>query len=762
MTWIALAIAIAPVSLPAQTPPPASGSGPSPDAIAQGSPPALPQGTSREGMWPAPTADDWKQPCLVVWQRTFADALAVSKQTRRPILICVNMDGEIASEHYAGIRYRRPETAALYAPYVCVLASVYRHTPRDYDEDGRRIPCPRFGTVTCGEHIAIEPGLFDQYFDGRRIAPRHIMVELDQAEVYDVFYAWDTDTIFTALKTGIANRPAPPPDARGDRPMLERVTSADAEDRILVETAYSQGSREVRRALLEATLRHRDVEEIDLLRLAIFGFDVEMAKLARRALAQGQSEAAVDLIAEALKLPMEDSEREMLLTAVTRLSETYPRARTLAAVYQGLAGKTTIVDISAWTNSAEASAASGTSARGAYESASRLENRLRASESRPSDAAAKLDLAESFLDRASSQAASAGSPGLAGSPGQDRRFAGLLYEDARAAALEAEKLGAKGWRLDAVMAVACAQLDDYDEACRRAESAVTGGMPAPVPEAEGLQETNAVTVLSLFARARQRAIAKAYREKTPWPPEWLTDIDAAYAVLQRHPLGTDAHVAAHFDFLRWLGATTRATDALEQGLARFPDSWVLHDRLRSRILAEKGVLALEPAYAERLAREDASPNLEWFAGYASLVVAEQMRRTNHPDEAREAYDRAVDHYRRSVKRNPGTQASADHYVALAFAGRARVSLEGGDLEAATHEILASFGTKPEAAATLDGLNISPVDTAKMLRARAAEVGNEVVVQRVQEGLDRLDPSLLQLPAYEREVPPVREGRGGRR
>jgi len=283
-----------------------------------------------------------------------------------------------------------------------------------------------------------------------------------------------------------------------------------------------------------------------------------------------------------------------------------------------------------------------------------------------------------------------------------------------------------------------------------------------VAEAEGLQEANAVQVLALFARARQRAIAKAYREKSPWPPEWLTDVDAAYSVLLRHPLGTDAHVAAHCDFLRWLGATPRAAQRLEEGLARFPDSWALHDRLRSQILAEKGVATLEPAYAERLARKDASPNLEWFAGYASLVVAEPERRAGAPEKAVAAYERAVEHYRLAVQKNPDSQESADHYVALAFAGKARLSLERGDLELAAHEILASFAYKPEAAATLDGLNLSPVDTAKMLHARAVEAGNEGVAKRVNDGLDALDPRLLELPAYEREVPPAREGRGGAR
>ena len=146
-------------------------------------------GDNRENMWPAPTAEDWKRPCLIKWQRTWKDALQVSSETGKPILICVNMDGEPASEHYAGIRYRQPEITALYEPYVCVIASVYRHNPRDYDDQGRRIPCPRFGTVTCGEHIAIEPLLYNKYFDGVRVAPRHIMIELDGQERYDVYYA---------------------------------------------------------------------------------------------------------------------------------------------------------------------------------------------------------------------------------------------------------------------------------------------------------------------------------------------------------------------------------------------------------------------------------------------------------------------------------------------------------------------------------------------------------------------------------------------
>ena len=119
---------------------------------------------TREQMWPAATGEEWQRPVLITWQRTWEDALAVSAETGKAILICVNMDGEIASEHYAGIRYRQKEITDLYEPYVPVIASTYRHTPRDYDENGERIPCPRFGTVTCGEHIGIEPYLFENFF----------------------------------------------------------------------------------------------------------------------------------------------------------------------------------------------------------------------------------------------------------------------------------------------------------------------------------------------------------------------------------------------------------------------------------------------------------------------------------------------------------------------------------------------------------------------------------------------------------------------
>jgi tetratricopeptide (TPR) repeat protein len=709
-----------------------------------------PQGASREAMWYAPTAEDWAMPCLVEFQRTWDDALAVAKRTQKPILVCVNMDGEIASEHYAGVRYRQPDKAALYAPYVCVIASVYRHTPRDYDEQGRRIHCPRFGSVTCGEHIAIEPVLYEQFMDGRRIAPRHIGVELEQdkAEIYDVFYAFDTDSVFAAIEKGAAGR-EPAPEAV-DLPLEERVASRDRTDRETVEKAYLTGDRVTRRRLLEGAVRHQELDHVDLLRLALFGLDVELARLARVALAESDSEKAIDLIVETLRVPMESAERDMLLAALERLGEQYPRARTLAAVQQGLARPSSAVDVAAWSDDLAGAEYPAPSEWRTIEE--RVEREARASAEVPADPEQQLALAEAAL-------ALAVDPQTAEILAADYRtasdYARLHFEDARNAARAAAELGASGWRVEAVLALSAHYLGEREEAHARAAAAVAALPP-------GETSWNAMAVLSLFAMARQDAIHDAWMAKERWPDEWLADVNATYAVLARHPLGVDHHVAAHHDFLRSLGARARAAEILEAGLVRFPESWVLHERLRGTSLEERGVEGLEAAYATRLAAGTPTGGLEWFAGYASLVTAEYYRRAGNPAAALAAYDRAVAHYERSIALAPESRPTADHYVALAFAGRARLALEHGDHARSTSEIVAAFERKPEAAATQDGLNLSAVDTAKMLLARLNEGGERELAARVEGALARLDPVMLELPAYEREVPdagaPRRRGR----
>jgi hypothetical protein len=680
----------------------------------------------REAMWFAPTAEDWKKPCLVEFQRSFEDAVAVARETGKAILVCVNMDGEIASEHYAGVRYRQPEIAKLYEPYVCVIASVYRHTPRDHDDEGERILCPRFGSVTCGEHIAIEPVLYEKFFDGTRVAPRHIMVELDGKETYDVFYAFDTESVFAAIRDGIANREdAPPPVVRGDRTLIDRVASRDATDRRTVEQAYRESDAATRRALLDAALANPDAAPVDLLRLAVFGLDPDLAAKAREALARSTTDAAVPLIHQALRVPMPEPEREKLVATLESIGAESPRARTLAAVHRGLAKRSSSIDLEKWAAALDDGAATRAAYRPAIDAALAAQSTLATSQ----DPIQQLELAEAMIERAAE-------------PTVGELETRALHLDAAAATAKARELGASGWRLDALSAATALAAGDAAAAREHAVAA----MAAMPPDAASM---TSLIVVALFAEQRRDAIVAAIRGKQEWPQEWLADAHAAYTILVRHPFANDRQLAAHYDFLRWVGGAERAAKVLDESLARFPDSTALHARLRDRVLRERGVADLEPLYARMLAARDAALELSWFAGYASLTAAEIHRRGGDVAAATAAYDRAIGRFETSIARLESSRYSSNTMISLCLAGKSRLALENGDLKRAVADLLAALERQPDAGATRDGLNISPVDTAKMLRAKLVAEKQDELAAQVDVALAALDPALLELPEYER-------------
>ena len=702
----------------------------------------------REQMWRAPTAEDWAKPCLIEFQRTWEDALAVAQETRKAILVCINMDGEIASEHYAGVRYREPQVTALYEPYVCVIASVYRHTPRDYDDAGNRILCPRFGSVTCGEHIAIEPIMFEKYLDGVRIAPRHIMVELDQSEVYDIYYANDTASVFDAIREGTAKRTVETKTiVRSDRPVVERVGSRHIEDRKAVEKAYEQGDDATRRKLLESALANKDAAPIDLLRLAVFGLDTDMSKRARKALAETDSPDAVNLIAEALRVPMEGGERDALIAALERMGESSRKAWWLAVVNRGLDSSSGAVDVSGWTKALAASSETGGASYGdagadrpeVSEEWLALEavqlTREAACNASPEDADAHAALAEISIEMAVKARAT-----FLDSPRFAKMFERHNYDlaqrsAARAAELGGDDPGGPDWRAQGVRALVEYYTGDPD-------AAYTDAAPAVKAMPPGEPSWAAMALLTVFAESRFKAIKAAVQERQKWPAELLTDLDAAYSVLLQHPLGTDAQVAWHYDFLLWLRAHRRASRVLDKGIERFPNSSVLHNRFRDRVLNRDGIDALEAAYAKLLEGEDHARDLEWFAGYATMVVGDYHRRAGRAQDALDAYGRAIPLFERAIERNPGSRTSSDRFVAFALAGRSRMAFQLGDLAAAMTDVLASFARDTDAAGARDGAGVTPVETAQIILAklRVDERTDEAVV--LEKALSELPPEYL--------------------
>jgi tetratricopeptide (TPR) repeat protein len=433
---------------------------------------------------------------------------------------------------------------------------------------------------------------------------------------------------------------------------------------------------------------------------------------------------------------MDAGERDALIAALERIGQSSPRARTLSVVHRGLSTRSSAVDVEDWSRAFQETGAPAP-AIASYELQARLQSQTEVLRSK--DPAAHLELAEAFLARAFDVRF----PGNHLEAEED--LASLLFLDAHRTALEAEKLGATGWRVNAVIALAAYYLKNFENAHTRAEAAV-----AALPSGE--QSFNAMATLELFAKMRCQAIARAVREKKDGPSRWLTDVNAACSVLARHPLGTDAQVAWHYDLLKWLGGGGQAALVLDGGLARFADSWALHERLRERILEEKGVEGLEVVYGDMLRQKGASASLEWFAGHASLVAAEFHRRAKDDAKALASYERAIAQFARSIEEDPESRAGADHQIALAMAARARLACERKDYETALEELLQSFERSKGSAGTLDGLNISPADTARLLRARLTELGRSDLLKKLEAALEKLDPELLALPAYEQDVP----------
>ncbi|MFK7741210.1 MAG: hypothetical protein AB8H80_12900 [Planctomycetota bacterium] len=703
-----------------------------------------PSGLVPEQMWYAPTAEDWAKPVRIRWQRTWADAVKLSQQTKKPLLVCVNMDGEIASEHYAGVRYRDPELAKLFEPYVCVIASTYRHNPRDYDDEGRRIPCPRLGCVTCGEHIAMEPIVYKKFLDGKRISPRHIMVELDGSEVYDVFYTWDVESVFQTLDEGIKNRKIQAqPIVKGDRSLRERLLSPDSEDREQIEREFATASADEKKRMLDLGIEAGKDVPLELLRQASRSLDPAMQSKARQGLLKTEEPLAVELIADTLQAPLPQQERESLVSALERFGEQSTHARTLATAHRGLDAGTSAIDGKKWQSVLVGEAYQGRGEGDGFDQmVAQATERDAALAAKPDDPNARLDVAESSLMQAL-ELADREEQGLQNGPGAARlyrRQRALLLEDTERNLERAETAGLEGWRTQALRAALLAEQGRRQQAFQLAAKA----MPAMPPEAPGRL---AKEILELFAHGRQFLIRQAVRQKKQWPGEWTGDVHTAYTLLLRHPLGSDIHVADHYDFLQFF----RSPDAeavLTEGIQRFPASARLHQRVRGMLLSQGGIDALRSYYKKALQQADHPLTLPWFAGYADLVIAEQHRRNQKPQLAQQAYREALTQFE-DYATATGNDDGA-HYQAMAHAGLARLALQRDDLDLTFSELQQVFQLRASAAAATDGLGVTAMQTAEMLRGRALSLEDPDLAERLDAVLEALPDEAYVLPEYEQK------------
>lgn len=646
----------------------------------------------------------------VAWQRTLADALAMQKATGLPLLIAVNMDGEVFNDRFAGETYRDPAFVESTNGYVCVVASPDRHTERDYDALGNRIECPRFGGCTCSEHINIEPELFARYFDGKRNAPRHVGVSADGKILFDRFLDQSMQTAIDAIAT---HRGRPRADLLAPTDDLAQLfRRRDAVARLRVEQRYRDGDAKVRRALLEAAAK-ADNEPLDLLRMGIRDDDGALCGLAALALARiGSRDALID-IEDALAKLTDPSVREALLRQLQELGKTDGNAARLASYFE----KPVKIELpTPWRN--EWTAGIRGTDRAAVEAA--LDAAEAAIKKSPDSAAARLQLATTQAAFATVLAAEGGQ-GVELWFTDAERNAGMVRDEA----LQPEA--------KAVLAIAAWYTSDGAAAAKAAVEAMAVGKSDRRPDAwlaaNFLDVLLQITAQTAFGRAEANADASLRAE--------LDRVHGIFDLLADRSCGHERGELAGIALLEFAGLRGEAQTRLAALARRYPASVAVHDRWRNRLLVDLGAEPMRHAYAKFVTdtTEPASrPAAQWFAGYAALVAGDRNTQDSRKIEADNAYGDAIERFLDSAAGNEDYADTAKHYAVLALAGRAVIRQSRGNGKGAVADLLRAAELRPDSLDETDGLGRKP-------RSIADRVARELRAAGQNELADQLQPIL---------------------
>ena len=685
----------------------------------------------------------------VFWQRSLEDALALARAQQRPILVAVNMDGESASDRIVHEEYRDPAFVAATRECVCLVASVFRHSPRDHDDEGRRIPCPRLGELTCGEHMALEPLLFERFLaDGERVAPRHALILPGGAKAFDLSLCFDLRDIDRALFAAVgAGAPARPSAGAGDEapPSGDESWSAlaarrDNRGRARLETAlWRVPDESTLGAALDAIAALGDAGSLDALCLV----GARLPHLSQDGRARFVACArALDLalplaleLRQALTAPTavpEDlypAQRATLLPVLAELDGDSPATRSLLCACRALeeygddsaralrialgaaaaaavekrvsaqGGALSLSDVlrtaEAVTRSAGESAlpASGTIGD-AMPEAEALERELEALvvelRTRADDAQLEARFAKASLDLARRRIESQGS----GIP--------LLLEDAEhnfALALERDAERAVWWLERARTAYFRQRFEQQVEYGRRALALL--GEPAEDPLA--------VEALRWIGDGDARLLAQRSGKDPALELAGILEGLRALGAVAASRYGDATDWSSFASFLGALGLRREELALALRGAERLPAAAELRQLLNGALWST-GRIELAPALAEEIASRNApSADALWHAGYAWILAAEDLRRREACEPAIKNCERARARFEAAAERNPDYSATCQHYVAMTWLGGGLAHVRLGRRELAADCLVAAAATRVELEDKRDGIGYDVLD-----------------------------------------------------
>jgi hypothetical protein len=670
-------------------------------------------------LYPPADAAQRALPPLAPFQRSLDDALLLVERTKKPLLVCVNMDEEAASEALAWYLYRDPAFADLMHGFVCVVASPDDRNPLDFDDRGQRLADPRFGRVLDREAIAAEPVLFERFFRGTRAAPRHVGVSPTGEILFDVYLVDDLQRVADAL-VAHAVRPGERPRPAATLTLPELLDSPEAEHRDHLERRFVAATLEQRTALVAAALDPaRRVAHPQLVRLGLC--DPEPSVRSAAVLAAASRPGAVEhellVLAARVAEPNSTHAKELSaglarLVAVATDDATRARAQGLHDVLAAERAPTRVVDEELWsfglTLAPNATATVPLDEEAALAALALAERGLDAHPDEPAWLAAFADAA-----------LACGRAVLAN--GRSPLF---HFQDA---ASFAERAGAHG---AATLAQARWLLSDF----AGAESAAEIALPQLAAQAHSAA---AFEVLRVFTMVRALSLASERASGAAVDPTRIADYFAAHAVLTRHPLATRDDALVRIGNLGTLDAWRAQEAAVEDALARFVHDSDVHAWLRAVLLRPGGGSAtLRERYAALLAEHDGDALVAWYAGLAEIVAAEHLVNARRPEEALVAYEACRDTFDAAVALESGYGPSAAWYSALAAAGAARIHAEAGRLAEAVEALEEAFERDGGALDAADGLGHTPRGILAAVATLVDAAGDTGLVTRVAALVDR--------------------------
>ncbi|MCB9878074.1 MAG: hypothetical protein H6835_10775 [Planctomycetes bacterium] len=649
---------------------------------------------------PAPAAA--KRP-HVAWQRTFEDAMALREQTGLPLLIAVNMDGEVFNERFAGDVYHDPKFIESTRGYVCVVASPERHTERDYDALGNRVECPRFGGCTCSEHIDIEPELFRRWFDGKRNAPRHVGVDQDGKVLFDRFLDQSMQTAIDAIQK---HRGTPPDSLAASDDVAALLARRDALARELLEARYRKADKASRSKLLDAAGAAKN-EPFDLLRMGLFDTDPELARHAALALAKvGTSRTLID-IEDALARTADADVKQALLARLEALGRAAPEAARLAAHFAAAEDRIP----APWSNPWGDATFAGT--RADVEAA--LDRAEAAIREHKDDQQLRLQLATAQVAYAAVLIAEGGNGVDLWCADAQRNVEQITREELQPEAQAARAISS--WYLGDGAAVAKA-------AVLALAQPKSTRHPAPWLATTFLDVLLQLSAQQAYGRAQQDANASLRGE--------LGRVQAALRLLDEHHAGGERGLLAGIGLLEFAGLRAEARQRLDALARRFPASVTLHERWRNRLLIDVGAENMRHAYARWVPSCPDQATAQWFAGYAALLAGERHTQDGRWIEAGNAYGDAIERFLDAAAKNPDYADTSHHFAVLALAGRAVIRHRRDDLRGAVDDLLQAAALRPASLDEDDGLQRKP-------RAIAARIEEQLRAAGHTELADRLLP-----------------------